>query len=81
MTQMLEGIRVLEFATNVAGPFAGKLLADYGAEVLKIEPPAGDPSRSAGPFPGDVPHPEKSGLFLHLNTNKQSMTLNLEMEE
>lgn len=81
MSQMLEGIRVLEFATDVAGPFAGKLLADYGAEVLKVEPPAGDPSRAAGPFPGDVPHPEKSGLFLHLNTNKQSMTLNLETEE
>ncbi|TAK79725.1 MAG: CoA transferase [Dehalococcoidia bacterium] len=81
MTQMLEGIRVLEFATDVAGPFAGKLLADYGAEVLKVEPPAGDPSRSAGPFPDDIPHPEKSGLFLHLNTNKQSMTLNLETEE
>lgn len=81
MTQMLEGIRVLELATNVAGPFAGKLLADYGAEVLKVEPPSGDPSRTAGPFPNDEPHPEKSGLFLHLNTNKQSMTLNLETEE
>jgi crotonobetainyl-CoA:carnitine CoA-transferase CaiB-like acyl-CoA transferase len=71
----LEGIRVLELARNVAGPFAGNLLADYGAEVLKVEPPTGDPARLAGPFPGDDPHPEKSGLFLHLNTNKRSITL------
>jgi crotonobetainyl-CoA:carnitine CoA-transferase CaiB-like acyl-CoA transferase len=71
----LEGIRVLEIARNVAGPFAGKLLGDYGARVLKIEPPSGDPARRYGPFPGDEPHLEKSGLFLHLNTNKLSITL------
>ncbi|MFN8638107.1 MAG: CoA transferase [Dehalococcoidia bacterium] len=71
----LEGIRVLEITRNVAGPFAGKLLADYGADVLKVEPPEGDPARAYGPFPGDEPHPEKSGLFLHLNTNKRSITL------
>ena len=75
MAGPLEGIRVLELARNVAGPFAGNLLADYGAEVLKVEPPTGDPARLAGPFPGDDPHPEKSGLFLHLNTNKRSITL------
>jgi crotonobetainyl-CoA:carnitine CoA-transferase CaiB-like acyl-CoA transferase len=47
--------------------------------VIKIERPGtGDPARQAGPFPGDVPHPEKSGLFLHLNTNKQSVTINLQ---
>ena len=71
----LEGIRVLEIARNVAGPFAAKLLGDYGALVLKVEPPEGDPARSYGPFPSDEPHPEKSGLFLHLNTNKLSITL------
>jgi crotonobetainyl-CoA:carnitine CoA-transferase CaiB-like acyl-CoA transferase len=55
------------------------LLATYGAKVIKIERPGqGDPARQAGPFPGDTPHPEKSGLFLHLNTNKQSVTINLQ---
>ena len=60
---------------NVAGPFATKLLADFGADVLKLEPPGGDPARQFGPFPGDEPHPERSGLFLHLNTNKRSAVL------
>ncbi len=75
MAGPLEGIRVLDLTRNVAGPFATKLLADYGADVLKVEPPDGDPSRHFGPFPDDVPHPERSGLFLHLNTNKRSITL------
>lgn len=75
----LNGVRVIEFATGIAGPFCGKLLADYGAEVIKIEPPStGDPSRSQGPFPDETPHIEKSALFLHLNTNKQSVTLDIE---
>ena len=74
----LEGIRVIETATGIAGPYCGKLLADYGAEVIKVEQPsAGDPSRSQGPFPDGVPHREKSVLFLHLNTNKKSVTLDL----
>ena len=76
--QILEGVRVVELATEVAGPFCGKLLAEYGAEVVKVEPKAGDPSRLRGPFPGDKPHPEKSALFLHLNVNKKSVTLDLE---
>ena len=71
----LEGIRVLDLTRNVAGPFATKLMADYGADVLKVEPPEGDPSRRYGPFHGDDPHPEKSALYLHLNTNKRSITL------
>jgi len=55
------------------------MLADMGAEVIKIEKPGlGDKARSWGPFPGDIPNPEKSGLFLFLNTNKSSLTLNLE---
>ena len=63
----------------VAGPFCGKLLASLGAQVIKIEVPGvGDPARRCGPFPGDVPHPERSGLFLYLNTGKKSITLNLE---
>ncbi len=73
----LEGLRVLELTRGVAGPFAGKLLADYGADVLKVEPPEGDPARRFGPFPRDVADPEASGLFLHLNTHKRSVTADL----
>ena len=52
--------------------------SDYGADVIKVERPGvGDSARGMGPFPGDIPHPEKSGLFLHLNTNKRSITLDL----
>ena len=51
-------------------------MADMGAEVIKIEPPAtGDEARHHGPFPKDIPHIEKSGLFLYLNTNKYGVTL------
>jgi crotonobetainyl-CoA:carnitine CoA-transferase CaiB-like acyl-CoA transferase len=78
---ILEGLKVLELGRMVAAPYCGKLLADLGADVLKLEQPgAGDPSRRQGPFPGDVPHPERSALFLYLNTNKRSMTLALETE-
>jgi len=75
----LADITVLDLTHHIAGPYCTKLLATYGAEVIKIERPGtGDPARQAGPFPGDVPHPEKSGLFLYLNTNKQSVTINLQ---
>ncbi len=74
----LQGITVLEYAEMVSGPYCAKLMADLGAEVIKIEqPPAGDPARRRGPFPTEVPHPEKSGLFLYVNTNKLSVTLDL----
>jgi crotonobetainyl-CoA:carnitine CoA-transferase CaiB-like acyl-CoA transferase len=73
--QPLAGIRVLELAEGVQGPYAGKLLADFGADVVKAEPPTGDRARPAGPFPDDRPDPEQSALFLHLNTNKRSITL------
>ena len=73
----LSNLRVLEVASAIAGPYCGKLLASLGANVIKVEPPTGDPSRRRGPFPDDVPHPERSGLYLYLNTGKQSVTLNL----
>jgi crotonobetainyl-CoA:carnitine CoA-transferase CaiB-like acyl-CoA transferase len=74
----LADITVLDFTHGVAGPYCTKLLADYGAEVIKIERPGiGDRARQIGPFPKDVPHREKSGTFLHLNTNKRSVTLDL----
>jgi crotonobetainyl-CoA:carnitine CoA-transferase CaiB-like acyl-CoA transferase len=73
----LEGLRVVELATGISGPYCGKLLAGLGAGVIKFEPPGGDPTRFDGPFPGDVPDPERSGLFLHLNTGKRSVVLDL----
>lgn len=80
--QALSGLLVLDLSENISGPYCTKLLADYGADVIKVEKPGvGDASRRAGPFPHDQPHPEKSGLFLFLNTNKQSITLNLETED
>jgi crotonobetainyl-CoA:carnitine CoA-transferase CaiB-like acyl-CoA transferase len=72
MAGPLAGLRVLELATGVAGPYCGKLYAGLGADVIKVEPPAGDSSRYGGPFPNDVPDPARSGLFLHLNTGKRS---------
>jgi crotonobetainyl-CoA:carnitine CoA-transferase CaiB-like acyl-CoA transferase len=76
--QPLHGVKVLDLTHYIAGPYCTKLFADYGAEVIKIERPGeGDGSRRLGPFPDDRPHPEKSGLFLHLNTNKKGITLNL----
>ena len=78
MEQALSDVRVLDLTHYIAGPYCAKLLADYGAEVIKIEKPGeGDGARRMGPFLGDDPHPEKSGLFLHLNTNKMGITLNL----
>ncbi|MQG32781.1 MAG: CoA transferase, partial [SAR202 cluster bacterium] len=75
----LGGLKVLEISSMVSAPFCGKLLASLGAEVIKVEPPkTGDPSRRRGPFPDDVPHPERSGMFLYLNTGKKSVTLDLD---
>jgi crotonobetainyl-CoA:carnitine CoA-transferase CaiB-like acyl-CoA transferase len=71
----LAGVRVLEVGHLVSAPFAAKLLADYGAQVIKVEPPGGDPARRYGPFPAQ---PAADGaLFLYLNTNKQSLVLDL----
>ena len=75
MPGMLEGIRVLELGEGISAPFCARLLADYGADVVKLEHPSGDPGRRSGPFAGDDPHPEKSIPFLYLNTNKRSITL------
>ncbi len=73
----LPAYRVLDL-TDEKGVFCTKLLADHGADVIKIEPPGGDPGRSRGPFPNDEPHHERSMYFLLYNSNKRSVTLNLE---
>ncbi len=77
--QALDGVTVVEFGEQVAAPFCAKLLADFGATVIKVEPPGGgDPAREAGPFPDAGPNREASALYLYLNTNKQSVTLDLD---
>jgi crotonobetainyl-CoA:carnitine CoA-transferase CaiB-like acyl-CoA transferase len=74
----LEGIVVVELGQGVSAPYCAKLFADYGAEVIKVEPPeGGDVARRWGPFPDDQAHPEKSGLFHLLNTNKSGITLDV----
>jgi crotonobetainyl-CoA:carnitine CoA-transferase CaiB-like acyl-CoA transferase len=75
--QGLEGVKVLELGNMVSAAYATKLMADLGAEVIKIEEPSGDRSRQRGPFPGGIVDPEKSGLFLSLNTNKRGIVLDL----
>ena len=80
MTAPLEGLRVVEIAGEIAGPYCTKLLVDLGADVTKIEPPSGDPLRRWGPFPGGVPDPDRSGLFEYLNAGKRGATLDLERD-
>ena len=75
---VFEGLKVLDLSEDIAGSFCARLLADYGADVLKVEPPSGSAMRRAGPFYHDDPHPEKSLFFLILNLNKKGITLNLQ---
>lgn len=75
--QALADLRVVEWGNFISAPYCTKLLADMGAEVIKVERPGGgDEARHYGPFPDDVPDSEQSGLFLYLNTGKMSITLN-----
>ncbi len=78
---LLSGVRVLELGEGVSAPYCGKILAGLGAEVIKVEPPQGDVARRMGPFPGDEPHSEKSGVFLALNINKHGVALDVESAE
>src|SRR5215468_10260290 len=72
----LTGLRVLDL-TDETGHLAGRILADLGAEVLKIEPPGGDPSRQRGPFVGGEPHPDCGVQWLARNLGKRSLVLDL----
>jgi CoA:oxalate CoA-transferase len=79
--QALPTVRVLDLTHYIAGPYCTKILADYGANVIKVERPGqGDSARKIGPFIDDKPDPEGGGLFLYLNTNKKSITLNLKSD-
>jgi crotonobetainyl-CoA:carnitine CoA-transferase CaiB-like acyl-CoA transferase len=73
----LDGLTVIDLGQCVSGPYCAKLFADYGADVIKVEPPSGDLARQWGPFPHDRQHPEQSGLFFFLNTNKRGITLDV----
>lgn len=76
--QALSDVKVVEVSEFVSGPYCCKMLADMGAEVIKVEKPGtGDVTRSLGPFPNDVPDPGKSGQFMYLNTNKLGITLDI----
>ncbi|MCI0864201.1 MAG: CoA transferase, partial [Chloroflexi bacterium] len=78
----LSGLKVVELTDQVSGQVAGsfcaRLLGDAGADVVKVEPPHGDRYRRNGPYPGGVPDPEWSGLFLYLNSNKRGVSLDIE---
>ena len=76
----LSPYRVLDL-TDEKGLLCGKVLADLGAEVIKIEKPGGDPARSIGPFLGDIPHSENSLYWMAYNASKKGITLNIESND
>jgi crotonobetainyl-CoA:carnitine CoA-transferase CaiB-like acyl-CoA transferase len=74
---LLSGVTIVEWGNYVSAPYCGRLLVQLGARVYKIEPPSGDESRAYGPFSGDRPDPENSGLYLYLNGGKIGVTLDV----
>ncbi|MGB6205425.1 CaiB/BaiF CoA transferase family protein [Mycobacterium sp.] len=80
MSESLNGLRVIEIANEISGPYCGKLFVDLGADVVKIEGPEGDSLRRWGPFPGGDPDPDRCGLFEYLNAGKHRTVLDLTRE-
>ena len=80
MNGPLTGLKVVDLSGYIAGPFCTRLLAGFGADVIKVERPGGDPIRQWGPFPGDNEGPETGALHLYLNQGKRSVTLDLETD-
>src|SRR5579872_2446901 len=76
----LTGVRVIELASERIA-FAGKLLADMGADVILVEPPGGDPARNYPPFLEDQPGPERSLWWWHYHTSKRGVVVDLESAE
>lgn len=76
----LDGVRVLDF-TGAAGQYATKLLADLGADVVRVEPPVGSPARNRPPFADDDPSPNRSIAFWYWNTSKRSVTLDISTDD
>ena len=79
--QALDNVRVLDLTHHIAGPYATRLFADFGADVIKIERPGGDIARRLPPFKDGIEHPERSGTFFYLNCNKRSVVLDLKRPE
>ncbi|HVC59333.1 MAG TPA: CoA transferase [Acetobacteraceae bacterium] len=77
----LDDVRVLDLSEGIAGPLAARLIGDYGADVIKVEPLNGECGRRTPPFFQDDPDPEKSLFHLMLNLNKRGISLNLDTEE
>ncbi len=80
MAGALAGMKLIDFGQMVSAPYCAKLFSDYGADVIKLELPDGDAARKCGPFPKDEPHPEKSGLYFLMNSNKRGITLDVSQE-
>jgi len=78
---MLSGLRALDLSNNEAGFFCGKILAQFGVDVIKIERPGGDPARNIGPFYHDIRDPEKSLHWFAFNESKRGITLDIETRE
>ena len=82
MAGILSDLRVLELAHRPSGAFCAKLLADQGADTVKVEPPGwGEQSRHEPPFIGDEPHPDRSTAFLAFNTNKRGISVDVEQKK
>ena len=79
-TAALGAFQILDLTQGV-GQYATRLLADLGADVIRIEPPDGGSARSALPFAGDIPGPDRSIAFLHFHTNKRSILLDIGNDE
>ena len=77
----LDGMRVIDLTQVLAGPFCTQILADHGAEVLKVEPLKGDETRKLGPYRADDALREISGYYQSVNRNKKSIALNLKAPE
>ena len=78
---VLAGLRVLELGSLASASWCARLFADFGAEVIKVEPLQGDAARRSGPYPGDLPDDEKSGLFFFHNTDKLGVTCDASQAE
>ncbi len=76
-TGPLADTRIIDLTQFLAGPFCTMLLADLGADVIKVEPPAGDLTRKMGPFPPDTKGCDYGGYFASVNRNKRSIVLDL----
>jgi crotonobetainyl-CoA:carnitine CoA-transferase CaiB-like acyl-CoA transferase len=82
MGRPLDGVSVLSFEVQIAGPYCAMMLADQGADVIKVEQPgSGDPARGLAPRVENERGEEQSGYFLRFNRNKRSLTLNLKSEQ